>query len=83
MDDNYHYMDESERYTQGSYDSAEEALEACRKIVDAFLKSNHKEGMSAEELYKKYVMFGEDPHIPSTPFSAWKYAEERSKEICG
>jgi hypothetical protein len=38
VDDNYHYMDESERYTQGSYDSAEEALEACRKIVATFLK---------------------------------------------
>lgn|GEM_PF-2085347 len=39
MDDNYHYMDESERNTQGSYDLAEEALEACRRIVDTFLKS--------------------------------------------
>jgi len=33
VDDNYHYMDKSERYEVGSYDSLEEAVNKCRELV--------------------------------------------------
>jgi len=87
VDDNFHHMDESERYRDGEFDDYEEALAACKKIVDDFLLENYKAGVTdPDELYKKYTTYGEDPFIiPSdknNPFSAWKYAKERSVEIC-
>ncbi len=86
VDDNFHYMDESERYKLGEFETAEAAEAACRKIVDEFLMQNHKPGSSFEELYKLYTMFGEDPFIigqPECRFSAWNYAKQRAEEICG
>jgi uncharacterized membrane-anchored protein len=87
VDDNFHYMDEEERYTQGVVDTAEEALKICRDIVDQFLANSFKEGITAEALYQNYTMFGEDPFVqtadPDFPrFSAWTYAKERCVEMC-
>jgi hypothetical protein len=90
VDDNYHYMDETARYTRASFDTLEDAIRECKRIVDRSLEEMYEPGMAAGELLGKYKMFGEDPFIvskrlPSTsvPFSAWKYAEERCEEICG
>lgn len=87
VDDNYHYMDESERYSGGVFDSCEAAKTKCRQIVDEFLLANHKEGTAANELLSLYKSFGEDPWIlpgaDGCTFSAWDYAGERCKEICG
>jgi hypothetical protein len=44
VDDNYHYMDESERYELGEFDTLEEAVAACKKVVDAFLKDAYRPG---------------------------------------
>ena len=89
IDDNYHYMDESHRYEHGTFETADEAIAACRKIVDSILEENHIPGMSAPELYLRYTHFGEDPFIvtidraaPDVAFSAWSYAKERSELIC-
>lgn len=85
VDDNFHYMDESERYKLGEFETAEAAETACRRIVNEFLLQNHKPGCSAEELYELYTMFGEDPFIigkPECHFSAWNYAKQRAEEIC-
>jgi len=87
VDDNFHYMDESERYRHGEFETCEEATAACKKIVDDFLEKGYKEGMSFEELYGGYTGFGEDPFIVSDDkdcfFSAWSYAKKRSAELCG
>jgi hypothetical protein len=86
VDDNFHYMDESERYRLGEYTSCEEATSVCKKIVDEFLEQGYKEGMTYEELYGGYINFGEDPFIISDDkdcfFSAWNYAKKRSRELC-
>ena len=86
VDDNFHFMDESERYKLGEYKTCEEAVSICKKIVDEFLEKGYKEGMSFNELYEGYVGFGEDPFIISDDktcfFSAWKYAKERCAELC-
>jgi len=84
VDDNFHYMDESERYKCGDYDALEAAMQACQAIVDEFLKAAYKPGMSAEDLYKQYVSFGEDPFIrgPGASFSAWTYAKQRCELLC-
>ena len=87
VDDNYHYMDEGERYSGGVFDSWEAAEAKCRGIVDEFLLANYKEGMATDELLRVYKSFGEDPWIlfprDDRRFSAWNYAAERCQEICG
>jgi hypothetical protein len=86
VDDNFHYMDEDQRYLDGSYADCQSAINRCMQIVDGFLMSAYKEGMPAEELLSKYTSFGEDPWITSKEdeckFSAWTYAERKCKEIC-
>jgi hypothetical protein len=86
--DNFHYMDESEWYTQGEYPTLGIAIAAGRRIVDQVLEHHYKPGMTAETLYRLYVLFGEDPFIrgpdlDGVPFSAWKHAKARCAEICG
>lgn len=86
MDDNFHFLDENERYKLGEFDTCEEAISACKKIVDDFLEKAYKKGMSFKELYEGYTGFGEDPFIQSDDekcfFSAWSYAKKRCTELC-
>jgi hypothetical protein len=86
VDDNYHFMDEDERYTLGDFATHEEALAACKQIVDDFLLSNHQPGMTAASLCSGYTGFGEDPWIAHeggyAHFSAWDYAKRRCDEMC-
>ena len=88
VDDNFHYMDEDERYEGATYATVEAALEAARRIVDAYLISVYRPGMTAKELYDNYTSFGEDPFIVGSDakrvtFSAWDYAKGRCAEMCG
>lgn len=87
VDDNFHYMDESERYHLGDYTDHSMALQVCRQIVDEYLESAYKPGMSAAELYDTYTSFGSDPWIKTNNaavprFSAWGYAKKRCEELC-
>ena len=89
VDDNYNYMDESRRWTLGSFNTYHAAVIAAKKLVDAFLLEHYKPGTTAEGLFSGYRGYGEDPFImgnepelESERFSAWKYAKEKSKEIC-
>lgn len=84
VDDNFHFMDESERYCAGEFDTPGEAIEKCIKIVEDSLEGSAKIENTAEALYRSYAMFGEDPFIigpTKTKFEAWKYAKKRSEEI--
>ncbi len=78
VDDNFHYMDESERYKIGEFNNCDAAIAACKRIVDEFLQQNRGK---CEDLIATYVMFGEDPFIrtddPNCKFSARDYARER------
>jgi ABC-type branched-subunit amino acid transport system substrate-binding protein len=85
VDDNFHVMDESERYELGDFDTLEEAISACQRHVDDDLGWMIKPTDSAEDLFKRYTGFGEDPYIVATAptdekiaFSAWNYAKKRS-----
>src|SRR5947209_17722202 len=88
MNENARYMDEGERSDHGVFANAEEAIAACKAMVDDELATMHRPGMGAKELYRLYVGFGPDPFViplnPSDPdieFSAWSYAKERCKEL--
>ena len=84
VDDNFHYMDESERYKLGEFDDCKSAIAACKRVVDEFL-TGCGEGKTAAELIEQYVFFGEDPWIksddPECRFSAREYVRERVKEM--
>ena len=89
VDDNFHYMNEDERYTHGTFATAEEASAACRELVDKWLAAHYEPGMTPEKLYNSYVSFGEDPFVVGPPgedmsgtFSAWDYARKRVEAIC-
>ena len=78
-------MDESHRYKLGEYKTLEKAIEACKKIVDEFLRENYRSGMITDELSAQYVMYGEDPFIigaDEVPFRARDYARLKAEEIC-
>ena len=88
VNDNSYYMDEGERTDHGVFANADEAVAACKEIVDDDLNAMRKPGMTAKELYKLYIAFGPDPFVvplnPSDPdvnFSAWTYAKGRCKEL--
>jgi hypothetical protein len=87
VDDNFHYMDESERFKKGDYATLDEAIAACKRMVDEFLSDAVEPGVTAAERYAQYTGFGPDPFIVtddpdagSPPFSAWNYAKERCEQ---
>lgn len=88
VDDNFHYMDERERYLYGSYATAAEAIAVCQDLVDQWLSAHYKPGMAPSELYGLYTCFGADPFVRapeagvSSPFSAWDYARQRTEHVC-
>ncbi len=83
IDDNFHYMDESERYSVGSYRSLEKAIEKCRKMTIRSLKDLYEKGITPEKLSAQWSMFGDDPFIVggggSVPFSARAFV---TTELC-
>ncbi len=89
VDDNFDFMDEDSRVVHGSFPTYEEALTAAKGIVDRFLEREASKYASAEDLNDAYQSFGDDPFIvptggapdPEERFSAWKYAEQRAKEM--
>ncbi len=87
VDDNFHYMDENERYYLGSFDDCETAISACKKIVEDFVNEAFIRIKTEDELFDYYTSFGEDPFIMNAEgrakcrFSAWNYAIEFIKII--
>ena len=85
IDDNFHYMDESERLTLGEYPTYEKALSAATRVVERSLADLFERGMKGEELMSSYCMFGEDPFIVPDDgdprFSARDYAREQCRDI--
>ena len=88
VDDNFHFMDQGERYRHGAFATWNEAVGACQRMVDEELLGMIKPGMSADELFGLYTSFGADPfilasgsHAAGQRFSAWDYARERSRAL--
>jgi len=88
VDDNYDYTDQDRRYEYGVFPTAEEAISACKGIVDSNLNGFMKPGMTASELYDAYTGYGDDPFIVGVNaddelvrFSAWDYAKEQSQRV--
>jgi hypothetical protein len=86
--DNFHYMDESEAYNHGQFDTYEDALIAAKAIVDEFFEHNWKSGVTPDYLNVQYCLYGEDPiilpneHGKLESFSARTYSYISAVEIC-
>jgi len=86
--DNHNYMDESEAYNHGQYNSYEEAMIKAKSIVDEFFEHNWKPGVTQDYLIGQYCLYGDDPiilpneHGKHKPFSARTYAEISAVKIC-
>jgi hypothetical protein len=62
VDDNFHYMEEDERDEVGTFPTIEEAITACKQIVDNSPRHLAKgKTYTPDELYDYYVSFGSDP----------------------
>jgi hypothetical protein len=84
IDDNFHFMDEEHRYEHGTFGTADEAIAACKRIVDNELTYMLKPHMTADDLYGLWVMFAEDPYViplnrtdARVHFAACDYAKEQ------
>jgi len=90
VDDNFHYMNENERWILGEYATYGEALAASRKMVEDFF-ADPEQDITPTQAYEAYTMMGDDPWIeafggasaPETRFSAWGYAREYSERLFG
>jgi len=86
-DDNFHYIGPDSRVFSSRHGTADAAIAAAKQIVDEYLESAWQAGMSAADLYSSYEAFGEDSFVvapkgaPPVDFSAWDYAQERSKQM--
>jgi hypothetical protein len=86
--ENNHYMDESEAYNHGQYNSYEEAMIKAKSIVDEFFEHNWKPGVTPDYLIGQYCLYGDDPiilpneHGKHERFSARTYAEISAVKIC-
>lgn len=82
----FHLSGEAEKYLVGRFDSCDEALEACRRLVEEFLESSYQEEMSPETLMEEYEASGPDPYIEprreECVFRAREWARERAAEVC-
>jgi hypothetical protein len=89
VDDNFHYMEEDERWEYGTFATAAAAFAACRKVVDESLIAEFRPGITATQLYDRYTSFGDEPFIIAPPgatedvsFSARDYARSRIEALC-
>lgn len=82
--DNFHFGDEDSCYTVAEYTTAGEAISHCQAIIDRYLDSAYKPGMTAAALWSSWSGFGEDPWISGpADFSAVGYTKARCAVLCG
>jgi hypothetical protein len=58
IDDSFRYQVEAERVLHGQFETAAEAVTACREIIDDFLTDAYQPGMTAAVLWEQYTQFG-------------------------
>lgn len=87
VDDNSHQMEKKVSTEGKSFDTYEEAVTECKRIVDRYLSllmRTKSDLASADSLYGHYQDFGDDPFVKPAgepEFSAWKYAKQRCYQL--
>ena len=69
-----------------AFDTLDEAVAYCKRVVDDFLEGEICRGVHPGSLWDQYATFGEDPLVLSpdfgdSPFSGWDYARSRCQEL--
>ena len=64
VNENAHYIDDDERRKIGEFEDREAAIACCKTIVDRSLAECDASG-TADEMFRQYTSFGEDPWISS------------------
>ena len=86
VDDNFHHLDEKERFELGRFATAQAAVDAARRVVDDYLRSALQPGMRADQLFAAFALFGRDPFVvgagEEVAFSSFEYARERCRALC-
>ena len=82
VDENFHFMDEDERYESGRYPTLELAEAHCREILDLDLSGMLRPDMSAQDLFECWMQFGDDPWIEGGTFSAVDYVRDQAEALC-
>ena len=60
---------------------AQDAEELAKQQMEAMKQVMEAQGMSAEELFDRYCMFGDDPFVQGHDFSAWDYARDQARRL--
>ena len=86
IDANPHHMDTSTRSMHGVYDTAQQALEAAREVVNTRLIEAHRPGMTAHDLLENFARRAETPFImpedEHSRFDPLEFARERAGQLC-
>ena len=61
IDDNFHFMNENERFFHGEFDTPTQSIVASQKIVDDNIESIKEQETDPDKAYERYVCFGDDP----------------------
>lgn len=85
VEENAHTRDGASGWLLGEYTEPDIALSAAKRVIDEDLALFHQPGMTAEDLYRLYTLFGHDAYIltddPDSQFSGWDYARQRCREL--
>lgn len=68
----------------GEFDTAEEAVNFAKKMIDEFLIEHHQKGASWDDAYKNFCSHGDIPMVfgkPEPDFNAINYAKSRVEEL--
>lgn len=78
--DNFHFNNDDGEYNHGAYDTPEEAISACKMIIERSIKIEN--GATPNALYKHYRGFGESPYIiGGVAFSVQNYARAYCQKL--
>ncbi len=78
--DHAHYMEEEGEYTRGEFAQREEAEAKCKEIIDRSLEELFSLGMSEEELFKQFMLYGEEASCEG--FESMEYVKVKCQELC-
>ena len=78
--DHAHYMEEEGEYDRGEFATREEAQAQCQSIIDRSLEELFSAGMQEEELFKQFMLYGEEASCEG--FESMEYVKARCHELC-
>lgn len=67
-------------YKKGEYGSFEEAVAVCKEIIEESLDELYSQGMSEEDLMKRFVVFGLEAYCEG--FDSFSFAKECALKRC-